>query len=156
MLIVKLDQQLLRKINRFGFSFRRQNSVESQRHKYACAQWMSHARGACYLIWWWIMVFQWGLLDWVVESGGLRGLVIWILAQFSDCCVAVFLLALGWVGARLGGRLGFGRGCSWCRVFMGPLGIVVGGLPIWPGAVLSRRPFVCHGNAFVVDIRFYF
>ena len=41
MLIVKLDRQLLKKINHFGFSFRKQNSVESQRHKYACAQKMS-------------------------------------------------------------------------------------------------------------------
>ena len=38
MFIVKLDRQLIRKINRLGFSFPRQNSVESQRHKYACAQ----------------------------------------------------------------------------------------------------------------------
>ena len=142
MLIVKLDQQLLRKINRFGFSFRRQNSVESQRHKYACAQWMSHARGACYLIWWWIMVFQWGLLDWVVESGGLRGLVIWILAQFSDCCVAVFLLALGWVGARLGGAPWFWSGVFVVPGVHGPAGHCGGGAPYMAGGSFEP-PAIC-------------
>ena len=37
MIIVILDRQLIRKINRLDFSFRKHNTVESQRHKYACA-----------------------------------------------------------------------------------------------------------------------
>ena len=38
MFILKLDRQLIRKINCLDVSFRKQNRVESQRHKYACAQ----------------------------------------------------------------------------------------------------------------------
>ena len=38
MFIVKFGRQLIRKINRLDFSFWKQNSVESQRHKYAYAQ----------------------------------------------------------------------------------------------------------------------
>ena len=45
--IVKLDRQLIRKIIRLSFSFRKQNSVEWHRHKYACAQQMSHTKRTC-------------------------------------------------------------------------------------------------------------
>ena len=38
MFIVKLDQQLIRKINRLNFSFWKQNCIAPQWHKYACAQ----------------------------------------------------------------------------------------------------------------------
>ena len=38
MFIVKLDRQLIRKINRFDFNFRKQNTVKLQRDKYTCAQ----------------------------------------------------------------------------------------------------------------------
>ena len=44
MFIVKLDRKLIRKINRFDFSFLKRNTLESQRHKYACAQQMSHTK----------------------------------------------------------------------------------------------------------------
>ena len=47
MFIVKFGRQLIRKINRLDFSFWKQNSVESQRHKYAYAQYMSHTKRTC-------------------------------------------------------------------------------------------------------------
>ena len=81
-------------------------------------------------------------------------------------------LGIGLVLGLLRGGLSLGAGLSraafgggalvlvgeflWCRVFMGPLGVAVGGLPIWPGEVSSRQPFVCQVNDFVVDIRFFF